>query len=151
MDIDGVLTDGSIYVGPQGEAFKRFNSKDGIAIKRCLEHNIHVALLSAGHSPKIAQQRAKMLDISLVYVGKIPKINILKTWIHQLELTPDNVCYIGDDLPDLECLRFVGLSACPSDAAIAVRNTVDLMLKTIGGKGCVRELVDIILQDRINR
>ncbi len=146
MDVDGVLTDGSIYVGAQAELFKRFNSKDGMGVVLAHRHHITTAILSAGQSPKIVQHRARMLGIDRVYVGQTPKIEILKNWVEELQLDPAQVAYIGDDITDMECLGYVGLSACPADAVDVVKNSVRLVLDKKGGHGCLREFVEFILQ-----
>ncbi len=145
LDVDGVLTDGGVYVSAKGEAFKKFNSKDGMGIMLCHLQGIIPAILSAGRSPQIVQQRADMLHIKKVYVGQKPKLDVLKSWLEDLDITPEEVAYIGDDIPDIPCLEYVGLSACPADGANQVKPIVDIILTKNGGDGCVRELVEMIL------
>lgn len=142
LDVDGVLTDGGMYYTSSGEQFKRFNVKDGMAIKEARKAGLRVAFLSAGSSEKIVRDRANTLDVTLVYVGQEPKINILNKWCDELGFNLSQVAYIGDDVNDLEVMDAVGYSACPADAAKAVKDKAYIVLTRNGGDACVREFVD---------
>ena len=142
LDVDGVMTDGGMIFTKNGDEIKVFNSKDGIGINRCQEKGIKVGIISAGHHGAIVEKRAKMLNIERFYVGKKPKLEVLKLWLNDTGFKPEEIAFLGDDINDLPIMRYVGISACPSDAAMAVRNEVTLRLNLPGGKGCVREFVD---------
>jgi YrbI family 3-deoxy-D-manno-octulosonate 8-phosphate phosphatase len=142
LDVDGVLTDGGIYYTTSGEQFKKFNVKDGMAIKEAVKVGLRVAFLSAGSSAKIVHDRAKTLDVNLVYVGQELKLNILNTWCRELGFDLSEVAYIGDDINDLPVIEAVGYSACPADAVRAVRDKSYVVLEKNGGAACVREFVE---------
>lgn len=144
-DVDGVMTDGGMYFSSTGEEMKRFSARDGMAVGICREHNIEYGIISAGHSAALVEARAKVLKINLVYVGYTPKIEILKKWLKELNLSTEQVAYIGDDITDIKIMEVVGLSACPSDAAKKAKEAADIVLKNNGGNGCVREFVEEIL------
>lgn len=141
LDVDGVLTDGGIYISSRGIESKRFNVKDGYAIKQLLQMNFHVAFLSNAHSGKIVSYRAKMLGVSLYYVGEKPKSEVLTEWIQKFSIDPQSVIYVGDDLNDLELMKKVAFSVCPADAHPMVQQQADLVLFSRGGEGCVAELL----------
>lgn len=142
MDCDGVLTDGGMSFTESGDEIKRFNVKDGQGIKNIQGLGILTGVISAGVNQKIVKHRGEMLGIEHVYIGKQPKIEILDGWLKELNLTMENVAYIGDDLKDLPILTKAGFSCCPADAVLEVRQAVDLVLSKNGGAGCVRELAD---------
>jgi YrbI family 3-deoxy-D-manno-octulosonate 8-phosphate phosphatase len=142
LDVDGVMTDGGMIFTKNGDELKKFNSKDGIGINLCHEKGIKVGIISAGHHGAIVEKRATMLGIERFYVGKRPKLDVLKSWLSDMEINPEDVAYIGDDINDIPIMRYIGLSACPADAAMAVKNVVSVRLTSPGGSGCVREFVD---------
>ena len=149
MDVDGVLTDAGMNLTESGDEFKRFNAKDGMAIKRCQAKGIQTAIISNGSRNKAINHRAQMLGIERVYVGKEKKVDILKSWLEELELKPEQVAYIGDDINDISVMEYVAFSACPADAARDVKNTANVTLTKNGGFGCVRELVEKYLVDSL--
>lgn len=142
LDVDGVMTDGGMYYTESGDQFKKFNSKDGIGIKMALRNGIQVAFLSSGTNARIINDRAATLGVGLVHAGSGEKLGVLSGWCKELGIHLDEVAYIGDDINDLECIRAVGMSACPADAVDAVLSEVDVVLDRRGGEGCVREFVD---------
>jgi 3-deoxy-D-manno-octulosonate 8-phosphate phosphatase (KDO 8-P phosphatase) len=142
LDVDGVMTDGGMYYTEKGDQFKKFNAKDGLAIKKLLANGFQVAIVSAGYFGDAIAQRAKLLGIKHVYVGQEPKLSVLKKLCAELKLNLDQVAMIGDDTNDLPVLNEVGFSACPFDAVSKVRTSVHVILRTEGGKGCIREFVD---------
>lgn len=144
LDIDGVMTDGGMYVGTSGQESKKFNTKDGMAIKNVLKNGIEVAFISSGKNLELIQYRADMLGVKNVWVGSGEKLDILTKWCAEMKISLAEVAYIGDDLNDLEVLENVGLSACPADAAPAVRDVCAQILTCNGGNGCVRELVELM-------
>jgi 3-deoxy-D-manno-octulosonate 8-phosphate phosphatase (KDO 8-P phosphatase) len=147
LDVDGVLTDGAIHVGPEGEPFKTFHVRDGLAIKLAQAAGIEVAVLSARDSD-IVRRRAAELGIAEVIQGREDKGVALRELRERRGLSPEAVAFVGDDLPDLSALAGAGLSAAPSDAAPEVRAVVDHVTEAAGGRGCVRELVERLLVAR---
>lgn len=141
-DVDGVMTDSGMYFSSTGEEMKRFNVKDGMAVGLCRENGIEYGIISAGHSLPLVSARAKVLKVEHVYVGKTPKIEIFNDWLKKLNLKPEEVAYIGDDVKDIEVMEACGLSACPADAVQKVIAIADVVLSKNGGEGCVREFVE---------
>ncbi|MFT6211302.1 MAG: YrbI family 3-deoxy-D-manno-octulosonate 8-phosphate phosphatase [Bacteroidia bacterium] len=147
LDVDGVMTDGGMYYTESGDQFKKFNTKDGMAIKVVRKKGMDVAFLSSGSTEHIIQNRAKTLDVERVYVGPRPKIEVLKEWCQELGITTENVAYVGDDINDLEVMDAVGFSGCPADAMEAIKLKANVVLNRNGGDACVREFVDEHLFD----
>ncbi len=143
FDIDGVLTDAGMYYTESGDELKKFNAKDGLAIRRVKQRGIHTGIISHGFNTNLILRRAERLHISLVEVSQVPKLETLNHWCSKLDITPANVCFIGDDLNDEDIIRAVGFSACPADAVDDVKEMVHIVLSKKGGEGCVRELIDL--------
>jgi YrbI family 3-deoxy-D-manno-octulosonate 8-phosphate phosphatase len=142
LDVDGVLTDGGMYYTESGDEFKKFNAKDGIAVKKLVKNGIPVALLSSGINKTIIRNRAERLNIKYFHAGLEPKTQILDVWRRELGIEYSQIAYIGDDVNDLEVIAKCGITFCPSDAVPKVKKAVDIALKTKGGDGCVRELIE---------
>lgn len=144
MDVDGTLTDGKIHISEEGELFKSFNVKDGLGIKMLLENNI-IPVIITGRKSKIVLSRAKELGINHVYQDIKEKKQFIINLCNQLNISLDEVAYIGDDLNDLEVLECVKYSYAPSDSATKILNTVKYACSKKGGDGAVREAIDDIL------
>lgn len=144
MDMDGVLTDGSIIYGSDGTEHKRFHVHDGYGIFRARQLGLLFAIIS-GRTSKVTSLRAKRLKIEEVYQGNDDKVEVFQKIKSKYKLQYDKVCFIGDDEFDLPLLRKVGLSVAPSDAIKRVRDEVDYVTKAPGGRGAVREVIDSIL------
>jgi 3-deoxy-D-manno-octulosonate 8-phosphate phosphatase (KDO 8-P phosphatase) len=145
LDVDGVLTDGRLYFGPDGEAIKVFDVRDGHGIKLLREAGIEVAILSA-RSSKIVERRALELGIENVVQGAADKAAAFTALAQALRVTPAQCAYIGDDWPDLPVLAQVGLAATVADAAAEVRQAAHWTSAAAGGRGAVRELAEFILR-----
>lgn len=145
MDVDGTLTDGKILMGPNGEIAKSFNIKDGYAIKDILpKHNIIPAVITS-RSSAIVENRCKELQISFLFQNVPNKLPVLKSLLDLLCLTPNDVAYIGDDLGDLECMKFVCVKGCPADAANEIIDICDFISSHKGGEGSVRDFIEWII------
>ncbi len=145
LDVDGVMTNGGMYYSENGDEFKRFNTKDGYAIRALTKNGFEVGIISNGKNSNLITERAKLLGINKVYVGSGEKLEILNQWCTQLTITPSQVAYIGDDLNDYNIIQAVGFSACPADACLPIKNLANITLTTRGGYGCVREFYDTYL------
>jgi YrbI family 3-deoxy-D-manno-octulosonate 8-phosphate phosphatase len=145
LDVDGVLTDGGMIFNADGVETKIYNTKDGRAIMETVKRGVEVGMLSSGYHDGLVRRRAQMLGAKNVYVGMDDKLLVLQQWIAKAGITAHQVAYIGDDINDLECIAYAGFSACPADAVFRVKQAVDAVLTTAGGKGCVREFVDDFL------
>ena len=145
LDVDGVLTDGGMFYTESGDEFKKFNAKDGLAIRKLTKSGFPVGIISSGFNKTIIQRRAELLGISHVYLGLEEKLDILKSWCEKLSISLENVAYIGDDLNDEKLIQAVGFSACPADAVNEIKLIADVVLGKKGGKSCVREFIDNFL------
>lgn len=142
MDIDGTLTDGKIYIGNDGEMMKAFNAKDGCGIKDILPQYGIIPMIITGRVSKIAEQRCKELGITHLYQGVRDKSIFLESMLQKLNLTYENVAYIGDDILDLECIQNCGISGCPKDAVKEILEITDYVSSKNGGDGAVREFIE---------
>jgi 3-deoxy-D-manno-octulosonate 8-phosphate phosphatase (KDO 8-P phosphatase) len=143
FDIDGVLTDAGMYYTEGGDEFKKFNAKDGLAIRHVKQRGIETGIISHGFNSHLIARRAERLHVKYVEVSQVPKLQTLNKWCAELNISTANVCFIGDDLNDEDIIRAVGFSACPGDAVDDVKAMVHVVLAKKGGEGCVRELIDL--------
>lgn len=144
MDVDGTLTDGRIYIGAQGEMMKAFDVRDGYAIVNILPQLEIVPVIITGRCSAIVEQRAQELKITELYQGVADKLEKLKEVAVKFGASADEIAYIGDDLNDLNCIQYCGLTACPADAILDVRNAVDYICQYVGGRGAAREFIEYL-------
>ncbi len=142
MDMDGVLTDAGMYYTEQGDELKKFNAKDGLAIRDIRKKGIHTGIITHGFNTNLITKRAERLQIDFLEVSQVPKLETLTNWCANIGISLSQVCYIGDDRNDLEVLQAVGFSACPADAVNEVKTIVHVIGSRVGGDACVRELID---------
>ena len=147
MDVDGVMTDGKITYTSDGQELKSFNIKDGLGIKRAQASGIETAIITGRTSPMV-ERRAREMGIAHLVQGREDKLAALSDLVDQMNLSLDQVAYIGDDLPDLTAIESVKLGACPADAAIEVKSKADWVSAQAGGDGCVRELCDLLVSHK---
>ncbi len=145
LDVDGVLTDGRLYFGADGESMKVFDVRDGHGVKLLREAGIEVAILSGRSSP-IVERRASELGITRVIQGAADKGNALASLAGELGTALEHCAYIGDDWPDLDALARAGFAATVADAAPEVRRVAHWSSSSPGGRGAVRELAEFILR-----
>lgn len=145
VDVDGVLTDGSLIVGDSGEELKVFHVRDGLGISLALSMEITVAFLSGRYSQAVAN-RAKDLRVEEVHQGVANKLTVYKSLLKKYSLDDKEVCYIGDDLSDIPPLKRAGISYAVADAAEEVKKVAKRVTKNPGGKGAVREVIDFLLK-----
>ncbi len=147
LDVDGVLTDATLVYGPRGEALKRFSARDGFAIKTAMSEGLHLAILSGRLAPPV---RARVADLSIplerVIQGSRDKRGDITALAERLEIELSKIAFMGDDLPDLPALAVVGLAACPADAAAEVKERCHFVSTFPGGRGAVRELIELVLR-----
>ena len=144
MDVDGVLTDGGVWWGPNGEEWKRFHFADIMGLSLARKSGMVIALLSGERSP-LVDRLASKLGISDVHKDCKDKASALRTFSEHHGLSLQEICFIGDDVNDLPALSIVGLSACPADARPSIREHCQVVTKLTGGNGAVREVVDMLL------
>lgn len=145
LDVDGVLTDGSLTFDENGVEYKTFNAKDGQGIV-CLNNAGFITVIITARQNGTVEHRAKNLKITELHQGVRFKLPVLEEILNKYNLTFENVAYMGDDLPDICIMEKVGLPCCPNDAVEEVQKVCKFKSKFNGGKGAVRELCDLILK-----
>ncbi len=145
LDVDGVLTDGALMYDNRGTVLRRFHVHDGYGIRRAKELGLLIAIATGKTSNAVAR-RAKDLHIANLFQGLDDKLPVFRSLCRKYRLRPEQVCCIADDEHDLPLLRMAGLSAAPADAVPAVRDAVHCVLTREGGRGAVRELLDLSLR-----
>lgn len=148
-DVDGVLTDGGMYYGSEGDTLKRFNTRDGMGMELLRNHGILTGIITREQT-EIVSQRAKKLQVDILVQGCRDKLPALQQILAERNLKASEVAYIGDDLNDVEVLAHVGFSAAPADAATEAKNSAHYICSRKGGEGCFREFAEVILRDPAN-
>jgi len=147
LDVDGVMTDNIVHVTESGEQLRRMNIRDGLGIKIALKNGFPVCIITGGRSQGVIK-RLSGLGVEHIYSGIEDKWPVFVQFLQTFGLKASEICYMGDDLPDLQILRKVGLSACPADSVPEVLNTVDYISPVAGGAGCVRDVVEKVLKSQ---
>ena len=147
MDVDGTLTDGHIYVSAEGEMMKAFHVQDGYGIAHILPQLGITPVIITGRSSEIVRKRAGELKIYHLHQGIGDKLAKLQEVAAELGATAEEIAYIGDDVNDLDCIRWCGCTACPADAVPEVLAAVDYVCKRDGGRGAVREFISRITEE----
>jgi 3-deoxy-D-manno-octulosonate 8-phosphate phosphatase (KDO 8-P phosphatase) len=150
LDVDGVLTDGRLYFGARGEAFKVFDVRDGYGIVQLQRAGVTVAVISKRRSPMVVV-RCRELGVRHVHQGVSDKLGVFARLCGRLRLTPAACACVGDDLPDLPLLRAAALSFAVADAHPEVRRAADIVTRQGGGRGAVREVCDRLLRLQTRR
>jgi len=145
MDVDGVLTDGRIIQDSHGQELKVFDVKDGHGIVMAHRAKLQTALIS-GRESETTVRRAQELGIALVFQKTWNKLEVYERILADTKFTPDEVAYVGDDLVDIPLLRRVGLAVAVADAVDEVKATAHLITQRPGGRGAVREVIELILR-----
>ena len=145
LDVDGVLTDGGIYIGPEGELFKAFHCRDGMGITLARKAGLKTAIITGRTSPQVAF-RAEELHMDRVYQGCMDKRAAYKELKEEFHVTDGEVAYVGDDLIDLPIMLQCGFPAAVADASEEVREAAAYVAKNNGGHGAVRDVIEFILK-----
>lgn len=141
FDVDGVLSPACIPLGHDGLPQRMVNIKDGYAIQLAVKHGYKFAIITGGTCNAI-KLRFEGLGIRDIYMGSAMKIDILKEWLSKNDLTPDQIAYAGDDIPDYNCMQLAGLSVAPRDAAIDIKNIATYIAPCNGGEGIARDIIE---------
>jgi 3-deoxy-D-manno-octulosonate 8-phosphate phosphatase (KDO 8-P phosphatase) len=145
FDMDGVLTDGSLWVFPGNELIRRMNIKDGYALQLAIKKGYRIAVITGSHSPAV-QERLATLGVTDFFQRVQHKKEQLHTYITQHSLSKNEVLYMGDDVPDLEVMQAAGIACCPADAVTEIKNIAHYISPGAGGKGCVRDVIEKVLK-----
>lgn len=147
FDVDGVMTDGGIIPLADGDFIRKYNAKDGYAVAYALKMGYRICIISGGRGQTL-RRRMEMLGISDLYLDCMDKMAAMTDFFDRYGLDPQHVIYMGDDIPDLECMRRVGIPVCPADAASEVAQAARYVSEFGGGQGCVRDIVEQVLRAR---
>ncbi len=145
FDVDGVLTDGTVTVTTEGEMLRVMNIKDGYALKTAVDEGYNVCIISGGTNEGV-RKRLKGLGITDIYLGAHHKEEQLNDYFGNKNIKPENVLYMGDDLPDMPPMQLVGLPTCPQDAAVEVKEISKYISPKDGGKGSVRDVIEQVMR-----
>lgn len=147
FDMDGVLTDGTLWLYGDGQWVRRMHIKDGYALQLAIKKGYHVCVISGSDAPPVTE-RLNKLGVSEVHMQVVDKRAVLQGFLDRSGLSADQVLYMGDDMPDIPVMNMVGVSACPHDAASDVLSMAQYISPVNGGDGCVREVIERVLRLR---
>lgn len=145
LDVDGVMTDGGIVPLPDGDFLRKYNAKDGYALAYAVKHGMNICIISGGFG-KTLESRMKRLGIENYYLGCMDKVAAIDDFVERTGVDLAKVIYMGDDIPDLECMRYVGLPIAPADACSEVLQTAIYISEYRGGEGAVRDIVEQVMR-----
>lgn len=145
LDVDGVLTDGTLQLLPGGEMSRKMNIKDGYAMQLAVKKGYRVVVISGGKSESVVS-RLQGLGIKDIYTGVLDKKEKLQDYVFELDLRWEEILYMGDDIPDYQPMQLVGLPTCPADAAPEIKSISKYISPLPGGHGCVREVMEKVLK-----
>jgi 3-deoxy-D-manno-octulosonate 8-phosphate phosphatase (KDO 8-P phosphatase) len=145
FDVDGVLTDGTVHVSQTGEMLREMNIRDGFAMKAAIESGYHVCIISGGSNEGV-RIRLRNLGITDIHLGSPDKVETFKEYIDVYNIKPEQVLYMGDDIPDYHVMQLVGLPTCPQDAAPEIKGISNYISHKNGGKGAVRDVIEQVMK-----
>ncbi|MCF6129493.1 HAD-IIIA family hydrolase [Flavobacterium sp. AS60] len=145
FDVDGVLTDSSVHVTPTGEMLRIMNIRDGFAMKAAVESGYHVCIISGGNNEGV-RIRLQNLGITDIHLASPDKVATFNEYIKQYNIIPEQVLYMGDDIPDYHVMQLVGLPVCPQDASQEIKAICKYISHKKGGKGAVREIIEQVMK-----
>ena len=147
FDVDGVLTDGTLLILPDGLMARRMNIKDGYGLQLAVKKGYHVVIISGGNSPEV-KDRLQKLGVAEVFMQVKDKVEVLAGFVEKNSLSWGEVLYMGDDIPDLEVMNKVALPCCPRDAVQEVRSVSKYISHLDGGFGCGRDVIEKVMKVR---
>ena len=145
LDVDGVLTNGMLLATESGEFLRQFNIKDGYALQLAVKRGFKIAVVSGARS-KGVEYRLRGLGISDIYLGLDSKVAAYNEFLEKNGLLPEQVLFMGDDIPDLELMKMAGLAVCPADAVEEIKAVSHYISPKNGGDSCVRDVIEKVLK-----
>lgn len=145
FDVDGVLTDGSVFVTNEGEMLRTMNIRDGFALKAAVESGYNVCIISGGSNEGV-RVRLKNLGITDIHLGSPDKVVTFKAYTSSYNINAEQVLYMGDDIPDYHVMQLTGLPACPQDACPEIKSISKYISHVNGGKGAVRDVIEQVMR-----
>ena len=147
FDVDGVFTDGKIYMLEQNKFVRGFNIKDGFAVRHAVQQGYTIAIISGGDS-EMVRMRFRDLGVKDIYLNITDKMEALEDFYFKYNMDPDSIMFMGDDLPDYDLMRKCGVPTCPSDAAEEIKSVASYISSFKGGDGCVRDVIEQVLRSQ---
>jgi 3-deoxy-D-manno-octulosonate 8-phosphate phosphatase (KDO 8-P phosphatase) len=147
FDVDGVLTDGTLFLFPGGEMVRRMNIKDGYALQLAVKKGYHVVIISGGYS-ELVRERLEKLGVHEVHMRVHNKKEVLQAYTAKHQIALSQVLYMGDDIPDVDVMRYAGLACCPADACSEVKAISQYISPFAGGSGCARDVIEKVMKLR---
>ncbi len=145
FDVDGVLSSPEIYLHPTGELMRSMNTKDGYALQYAVKRGYPIAIITGGNTDSVAL-RFKGLGITDIYLASSQKVDDFTDFLFKYDLAPEEVLYMGDDLPDYEVMQRAGVPCCPADAVEEIKSVAHYISPYGGGKGCARDIIEQVLR-----
>jgi len=145
LDVDGVLTDSSVHITPTGEMLRVMNIRDGFAMKAAIESGYNVCIISGGNNEGV-RIRLRNLGINDIYLGSPDKVETFKEYCEIYNIKPEQVLYMGDDIPDYHVMQLVGLPTCPQDSSPEIKAISNYISHKNGGKGAVRDVIEQVMK-----
>lgn len=145
FDVDGVLTNGSVLVMENGELVRNFNSKDGFALQLAIKKGYRIAIITGGNSQAV-KQTLHSLGIEDIFLSQSDKLQCYKDYINEHDLKEEEIVFMGDDLPDYEVMKRVGIAACPNNAAHEIKQISIYISNRNGGEACVRDIIEQVMR-----
>ena len=145
LDVDGVFTDGGIVPLPDGDFLRTYNAKDGYAIAYAIKQGMKIFIITGGRGATL-KKRFEYLGVSELHMNISDKVGVMRGIIERHGLDPARIIFMGDDVPDLECMREVGIPVCPADAASEILDVSVYVSEFAGGRGCVRDILEQVLR-----
>ncbi|MFT5254231.1 MAG: 3-deoxy-D-manno-octulosonate 8-phosphate phosphatase (KDO 8-P phosphatase) [Flavobacteriales bacterium] len=145
FDVDGVLTDSSVLVSTEGEILRTMNIRDGYAMKAAVESGYNVCIISGGSNEGV-RVRLRNLGITDIHLGTPDKVETFKEYTELYSINPEQVLYMGDDIPDYHVMKLVGLSSCPQDACPEIKAISNYISHKNGGKGAARDVIEQVMK-----
>lgn len=145
FDVDGVLTDGSVFVNTNGEMLRTMNIRDGYAMKAAIDNGYNVCIISGGSNEGV-RVRLRNLGITDIHLGTPDKVETFDEYIDIYQIKQEHVLYMGDDIPDYHVMKLVGLPTCPQDASPEIKGISKYISHKNGGKGAVRDVIEQVMK-----
>lgn len=145
FDVDGVFTNNQVLLMPNGELLRSMNTKDGYTIRLALDAGFNVAIITGGKSEAV-RHRFEGLGVKHIFLGVHDKISCFNQLVKEHNIDPKKCLYMGDDIPDFDVMKLVGLAVCPQDAVPEIKAISDYVSPILGGHGCVRDIVEQTLK-----
>ena len=145
LDVDGVLTNGKLILEGSGEITRTISTRDGYIIRRAIKKGYNVSIITFGNS-KMLEKMMNYLGVSDIFSSVENKLETLNSYCSSKNITLENVLYMGDDMPDIDCIKSASIGTCPNDAVPEIREVADYISHVNGGDGCVRDVMEQVLK-----